>query len=450
MDALWILVGLFAGGLLVFFMLNPRLGEAKAAADSERTKADQAEKEKQKLAVELEGAKTKAAGIDDMKAQFVALSTDVLREANKELKTTAEEIIGAHAKTTKQDVALHKEQIEKLLQPVGNTLEKLEKQIESTNIKRAEAETELMTHIRSFASANEKLAVALNKPVIRGSWAETKLEMLLEAAGLVRDEDFELQVSFKDGDQTRIVDALVKMPQGKRLVIDSKNLMHAFVEYANADDGPERDALLALYRTAFRSTLKGLSIKDYSKHFEGIDAVIMFLPDEGMYMAAVESDRQLIASMYEHRVYAVSPISLLPILKSVSYILGLERQNKDMGAIVEAGRNLYASLGVLSSKVTTLGGKILDCANAYNGVIGSFEGNVLPKARELSKRGVKHGAEISDLAEIEPELREFKGRTEIELEKALASLPSGEDEIVEAEAELDGERDQLASVSDEA
>lgn len=357
--------------------------------------------------------------------EFKALSQETLKDISAQFQRAAEAVIEQNSEKTVQDVRLHKQQIENLLQPMGQTLKRLDEQVKDTNEKRGEAEAVLMSKIQDFAGANEKLANALSKPVIRGSFAEVKLESLLEAAGLVRGENFELQVTVKDGDQTRIVDALVNMAQGKKLVIDSKNLLVPFVEYANAPDGEKVDRL-ADFQRAFRTTVKALGLKDYAKHWEGVDAVIMFLPDEGMYMAALETDRQLIATMFEHRVFVVSPVSLLPILKSVAYILGLEKQNRDTQEIVEAGRSLYESLGVILDKVKRLGGKLEDGVEAYNGVIASFEGNVLPKTRALRAIGIHRGAAHKDVAAIDPQFREFKGRVVKELAIATSEHPADE------------------------
>jgi DNA recombination protein RmuC len=474
MDGLWIVgglvVGLGIGGTAIYFLGRPLLAKAVADTATQKDRAEAAEGARQKLAEDLAAAKVLAASATDLKRdlatkeetvtilkeerssllatlgerekalseereqfntlkdqfkdQFAALSADALREANKELQKVAEQIIDTHAKATTKDVLLNKSEIGKMLAPVGQTLERLDKQIVDTNKERAKIEGDLMGQIQRFASSNEKLSNALNKPVIRGSWAETKLEILLEGAGLVRDVDFQLHVSVEDDEGTRIVDALVNMAQGKRLVIDSKNLMQHYVAYMNEEEESTRSELLEKFCAAFKTTLKGLSIKDYSKHWEGIDAVIMFLPDEGMYLTAVESDRQLVALMNEKRVYVVSPNAMLPILNSVAYILGLERLNRDTQKIADAGRNMYASLRVLRDLLETLGDRIEGGVKAYNAVLGSFEGNLLPKARELSKIGAKQGGEVKELPEIDPEIREFKLRTQIELDGIVAALPA--------------------------
>ncbi len=363
---------------------------------------------------------------EDLGAQFKALSHQTLQDVSAQFEKAAKQAIQQNSEATTQNVKLHKEQIDKMLQPVGLTLGELNRFVRDSNEKRGEAEAVLMDKIREFAGANEKLANALSKPVIRGSFAEVKLELLLEAAGLVRGENFELQVQTKDGDQTRIVDALVNMAQGKKLVIDSKNLLVPYVEYANASE-EERPERLAAFQRAFRTTLKALSAKDYSKQWEGVDAVIMFLPDEGMYMAAIESDRQLVAMMYEQRVFTVSPVSLLPILKSVAYILGLEKQNRDTQIIVDAGRALYESLGTLLTRVKTLGSRLEGGIGAYNELVATVEGNVLLRTRKLRELGVQRGAEHVDVAILDAQPREFRDRVVKELSEACGSAPESED-----------------------
>jgi len=491
-----LVVGLGIGGVAVYFLIRPRLAKAEADADTQQGKAEEAEGARQKLAVELAGAQVESASVAELKSslkerdvtitslekdrsameatiierekalaeereqfntlkeqfkdQFVALSADALKDANKELKAAAETIIGTHKETTIADVRLHKQQIANLLQPVGETLKTLDKQLSDTKTERARAEGALMALIEKSAGTNEKLANALSKPVIRGTWSEMKLEVLLEGAGLVKDEDFELQVQVKDGDEIRIVDALVNLSQGRRVVIDSKNLLQHYVAFQNEEDEAAKAALLEKYRTAFRTTLKGLSLKDYAKHWTGVDMVIMFIPDEGMFMAAMETDRKLVASMFEHRVLVVNPSNLAGILRSVAHILGLERQNKNTEEIVKAGRELYGSLGILQGKISDLGGKLKLGMKSYNEIIGSFEGNVLPKTRTLNKLDVKRGPDHKELVELEPDFREFKDRTTQELGRAAAALPPGDNDIADVPGEPDGELAQPVSVSDES
>lgn len=403
--------------------LSAKLATAEADASAARKAMQSAIEQEQKRTADILKAKddeivTLKAFFEQTKealgTEFKALSADTLKEVASQFESAAKKVVEQNSDKTVQDVKLHKQQIENLLQPMAKTLKDLDEQVKATNEKRQEAETVLMTQIREFAGSNERLANALNKPVIRGSFAEVKLESLLEAAGLTRGENFDLQVQVRDGDQLRIVDALVNMAQGKRLVIDSKNLLKPFVEYANAAE-EDQARLLAEFQKAFRATVKSLSIKDYAKHWDGIDAVIMFLPDEGMYMAAIEADRQLIATMYEHRVFVVSPVSLLPILKSVAYVLGLEKQNSDTQQIVDLGKALYESLGVIMSKVRVLGDKLDKGMTAYNEVVKSFEGNVLPKTRKFKELGVQRGNTHPELAYAAVERREFKDRVVLEL-----------------------------------
>lgn len=392
---------------------------AQKLIDAERSKAAEllAGKDRELAArdKELEGLKEFLDGLKSVLGdQFKALSVETLKDFSSQFEKAAKQIIDQNSEVTQHNVKLHKQQIEQMLQPVEKTLEQLDAQVRETNEKRGQAEAVLTAQIQQWAGTNEKLASALSKPVIRGSFGEYKLQQLLEAAGLVNDEDFELQVSIRDGDQTRIIDALIHLPQNRKLVIDSKNLLKPFVEYATTE-GEEKPLRLTEFQQQFRSTLRSLSMKDYSKHWDGIDAVIMFLPDEGMYMAAIESDRQLIGNMFEHRVFTVSPISLLPILRSVAYILGLEKQNRDTTLIVEAGRSMYESLGTIFGKLDTLGERLSGGMKAYNEVVASFEGNVLPKARALEQMGVKKGTPHKTVKAIDVPRREFKERVVREL-----------------------------------
>lgn len=349
-----------------------------------------------------------------LEQQFKALSADTLKDVTGELGKMTKEIIEKNSEKTEQDVRLHKQQIQNMLQPVEKTLGQLDRQVKHADEKRAEGEAALKEKIEALAGAGQKLSNALNKPVIRGSWAETKLETILEAAGLERDRDFVLQAQVQDGDQRRIVDALVNMPNGGKLVIDSKNLMASYVEYANASD-EEAPALLEAFQKLFKTTLKNLSRKEYAKHWPGIDAVVMFMPDEGMYLAAIDADRSLVARMVQERVYVASPNMLMPILATVAYVLGLERQNQETQAIVDAGRKLYDSFGTLFEKLDALGKRLDAGVEAYNQVVATVEGNVLPKTRTLHKLGVTQGAGHVDLAPREKKTRALRQRSRDEV-----------------------------------
>ena len=362
---------------------------------------------------------------------FKAISQDTLKDVSAQFEKAAKQVIEQNSVTTEQNVKLHKEQIEKLLQPVGVTLDQLDKQIKDTDTKRTKAESEIHTVIRESADTNRQLSEALRKPVMRGTYGEVKLQTLLESCGLTEGEDYELQAPVFGEDEQGRVDALVNMAQGKKLVIDSKNLLEPFVEYANAETPEESARLLKEFQKKCRETLRALSLKQYAEKVNTIDAVLMFLPDEGMYYAALEADRQLIAKMTEQRVYVVSPTSLLPILKSVAYILGLERQNKNTQAVVDAGRILYGGLRELMEELRVLGTNLDRSTKNYNEVIKRFETQLVPRSRKLQKMRVNRGKSLPELTEIPTEIRHLAAPTVTELQAIPIALPSVLDELEE-------------------
>ena len=156
----------------------------------------------------------------------------------------------------------------------------------------------------------------------------------------------------------------------------------------------------------------------------------MFLPDEGMYYAALEADRQLIAKMTEQRVYVVSPTSLLPILKSVAYILGLERQNRNTQAVVDAGRILYSSLRELMEELRVLGTNLDRSTKNYNDVVKRFESQLVPRSRKLQKMRVNRGKPLPELNDVSTDVRHLAASTVAEL-GAIPILPSSIDDLDE-------------------
>lgn len=360
---------------------------------------------------------TQARGV--LTTEFKALSADALKDASAQLAKTADDIIGKHGEKTTDDVKLHREQIEKMLKPVEETIKRLDKHVEESDLARTAAEALLDDQVKRLAGASESLTNALRKPVIRGSWGEMTLENALENAGLETEIDFVLQHSTDAEDGRRRTDAIVNLPKGRKLIIDSKNLMESYIALASATEDSERAALAESHSKSLKNHIKELSSKQYWRRYEGLDCVILFIPHDGMYHAAIKDEADLIREACEKRVFISNPMSLIPLLKAIRYVLDQERLNKSAEEISKAGAELYGEIARFAKNMARIGGKLRATVDAYNEAIPGLDRFIVAKSRTLKQLGSAKGeeAELPEAIELEPRL--FSSR---ELRDANAQL----------------------------
>ena len=362
--------------------------------------------------------------------EFKAVSADTLKDATAQLVQTTDGIIEKHDQKAVTDVALHHEHIENMLKPVEETIKRLDKHVEDSNLARSTAEALLDDQVKRLAGASESLTNALRKPVVRGSWGEMTLENALENAGLEPEIDFILQHSTdaEDGGRQR-TDAIINLPKGRKLIIDSKNLMESYIAFANAEDEAQRSVLPRFTRVA-EGHIKALSAKQYWRRYEGLDCVILFIPHDGMYHAAIQDEAELIREASDKRVFISNPMTLIPLLKAIRYVLDQERLNKSADEISKVGTELYEEITRFESHMATVGDRLKSTVKAYNESIPGLDRFIVAKSRKLKQFGSAKGpeAELPDAVDLEP--RPFASP-----ELSPLNLPAtndSEEEVVEA------------------
>src|SRR5271168_1625503 len=215
---------------------------------------------------------------DVLTTEFKALSADALKDASAQLVKTADGLIEKHGEKTTADVKLHQQHIETMLKPVEETIKRLDKHVEDSNLARTKAEALLDDQVKRLAGASESLTNALRKPVIRGSWGEMTLENALENAGLRAEIDYILQHRTDHEDGQRRTDAVINLPKGRKLIIDSKNLMDSYIALSNTEDEAQKTVLSDVHSRSLKNHIKALSSKEYWRRYEGLDCVILFIP----------------------------------------------------------------------------------------------------------------------------------------------------------------------------
>ena len=243
---------------------------------------------------------------------------------------------------------------------------------------------------------------ALRKPNARGQWGQMQLRNVVELAGMVRHCDFVEQSSVASDDSVLRPDLVVTMPGGKHVVVDAKAPLQGVLDAYEARDEEERQRHLRDHARLLRKHVKALADKAY---WAGIDSapdlVVMFLPGEHLYGAALEADPALIEDAMARRVLIATPTTLLAMLRAIAYGWQQERVAESAQAISDLGRDLHGRLVKLSGLMGTLGSRLNSAVRAYNEAVGSYEARVLPAARRFADHGaVAEGRELPNLEPV--------------------------------------------------
>jgi DNA recombination protein RmuC len=358
---------------------------------------------------------------DVLTTEFKVLSADALKDASAQLVKTADGLIERHGQKTDADVKLHQQHIETMLKPVEETIKRLDRHVEDSNLARTRAEALLDDQVKRLAGASESLTNALRKPVVRGSWGEMTLENALENAGLEAEIDFILQHYTDAEDGRKRTDAVVNLPKGRKLIIDSKNLMESYIALATTDDEAQKAVLGVVHSKLLKSHIRSLSSKEYWRRYDGLDCVILFIPHDGMYHAAIQDEAELIREACERRVFITNPMSLIPLLKAIRYVLDQDRLNKSAEEISNVGAELYGEVARFAESMAKIGNRLKSTVNAYNEAIPGLDRFIVAKSRTLKQLGSGKGAdaELPESIEVDPRL--FSSR---ELRASNATLNS--------------------------
>jgi DNA recombination protein RmuC len=423
MNAIWLIIGLLAGAGAVLVALRPRLRslarEAGRARELEgelaRVRSD-LEQELVRARADLEHerslAQERLATLTDaqerLSASFKALSAEALQSSMAQLSELARAQLRAVQAEAKGDLDQRRHAVEQLVAPLKEQLGRVDAQLLRLDQERRESRGRLEAQLKSLAETGERLrtetgalVTALRKPNARGQWGQMQLRNVVELAGMVRYCDFAEQSALTgDGTQLR-PDLVVSLPGGKHVVVDAKAPLQGVLDAYEAHDEEERQRHLRDHARLLRRHVKALADKAYWAGLDSApDLVVMFLPGEHLYGAALEADPALIEEAMARRVLIATPTTLLAMLRAVAYGWQQERVAESAQAISELGRELHGRLVKLSGLFATLGSRLNSTVRAYNEAVGSFEARVLPAARRFEDHGsVAAGRE---LAQLEP------------------------------------------------
>ncbi len=363
---------------------------------------------------------------------FKALSSDALKASQEQFLQLAKTSFSSQQQEAEDDLDKRKVAVEQMVKPVSTTLDKVEQRIgelekarEGAYASLKEQVHQMMESQQSLQRETSQLVKALRQPTGRGQWGEMQLRRVVEMAGMQEHCDFKTQVNTHDNDGKSLrPDLVVSLPGGQKIVVDSKAAMSAYLDAIETDDDTVRETALKQHASQVRTHIQQLSSKKYQEQFEQTpEFVVLFLPNEAIFSAALAQDPSLIEKGVDQGVILATPTTLIALLRAVAYGWRQEALTRNAKEISILGRELYKRLNTFSGHIDKIGSSLKSSVVNYNKAVGSLERNVLPGARKFQELGsAPENAELTEpllIDEItrEPQLEELLS-TQSELELA--------------------------------
>ena len=328
---------------------------------------------------------------EKLKDVFAALSAEALKDNRKQFLSHAEE----------------------RLKPIQELLKDYQKRLREVERARDEAYGGLKESTHNLTEANRLLgeethylAAALRSPTVGGQWGELQLRRVMEIAGMSRYCDFQEQQTATTLEGSGRPDVTVSLPNSRIVIIDSKVPLTAYLEAIEAPDDSARKNALVRYVQAVRGHIRSLSRKEYSKQFKNAaDFVVLFLPGECFFSAALEQDRTLMENAVKARVFLASPIILISLLRAVACGWQEHELAENAARIADAGKDLYERLRKFAEHFGKVGDGLRRALSAYNDAVGSYHLRLKPGARRLAELRASDGRELPEVPPVDDAVR---------------------------------------------
>ena len=375
---------------------------------------------------------------DELSEKFKALSRDALNDNNQSFIQLAHAKLEKFQETAKGDLQLRQKAIDQLVQPLRESLERVDGKIGELEKTRAGAYSELREQVKALATSQSQLQAetgnlvkALRAPHVRGRWGEIQLRRVVELAGMLQYCDFVEQETLATEESRIRPDLIVRLPGNRTIVVDSKVPFDAFYESITTTDEVVRLAKLKEHARLVRVHITALSRKSYWETVQPTpEFVLLFLPGETFYSAALEHDPKLIEDGVSDKVIIATPTTLIALLKAVSYGWRQEQMATNATEVSRLAKDLYDRLRTFTAYFADIGKGLDRALDSYNKGVGSLEARVLVTARKFKERGAISGEEIETLEPIDKLARPLS----LDEGGLFPDLVAAESEVVEDES----------------
>jgi DNA recombination protein RmuC len=370
-------------------------GNARAAAEAKQGAAENSLAEQREL---------QAKALADLRDTFRALSADALKQSAPEFLRLAEQTFGKFQETAKGDLAQRQEAIKGLVEPLKQQLETYQRNLQQSSAAQSSALGEVKKHLETLAQSNQSLAqetqqfrLVLHSNQARGKWGEETLRRVVEAAGMSAHCDFTEQTSSGENRP----DLVVKLPGDRFIIVDAKVPDFDFLNALETAEPVKRAEALAAHAAKLKATIKALADRDYPRQFpNALDYVVLFVPAESLFSAALEGDHDLIVWAAEKRILLATPASLIALLRSVSVSWQQHAHTENAQKIAEAAQEFYSRVVKFTDHFEKIRAGLDRANSAFNDAAASFQTRVRPAGERLAELG---GANLSkELPDVQP------------------------------------------------
>jgi DNA recombination protein RmuC len=363
-----------------------------------------------------------------MHEELKAISVDVLAQTGDTLAQRLSEQRRAEEERNAGEMARRAEELKGLVTPVQEKLGRMESEIGRLERERRQAQGELAQMVRqlndgvgTLRQETGNLVSALKRPTTRGAWGEIQLRNVVEMAGMTSHCDFIEQSTIHTDDGRLRPDMLVRLPGGKLIVVDSKVPLDAYLSALEAPVDEERELHLARHASQTREHITKLATKGYQHQFDSTpEFVVMFVPSDGIYQAALAEDPSLIEYGVQQQVLLATPTTLIGLLWAVHYGWRQELIAESAREIAESARELHRRLGRFVEPLAKVGRQLDSAIGAYNEAVGSFDHRVIPQVRRIEQAGASSDREILAPSAIETTARPVTARLDGEPAEPVA------------------------------